>query len=287
MQKLALGTAQFGQTYGVANTAGEITPAGIKTILQTACEHGIDTLDTAVAYGNSEQRLGAAGVQCWQVISKIPALPSGTTNITDWLVAHIENALQRLHIKQLTGLLLHHPADVITYNEYPAALHALKERGLVNRIGFSIYNPAELTELLRHYPADIIQAPLNVLDRRLIHSGWLSRLTEQGIIVHTRSVFLQGLLLMPAQKRPAYFKTWPILEKWDQWCAKTAQSPLTAALGFALKQMGVARVVVGVDSPAQFNQILTASVTNTVPVPDALYSEDVGLLEPARWQLSS
>ena len=75
MSKLVLGTVQFGLNYGIANTVGQVTVAEVRNILQVAEEAGIDTLDTAVNYGNSEQVLGEVGVKNFKVITKIPSAP--------------------------------------------------------------------------------------------------------------------------------------------------------------------------------------------------------------------
>ena len=75
MRRLALGTAQFGLTYGVANSAGQVVGSSVALILARAADAGVDTLDTAVAYGESEAVLGRAGLSGWKVVSKLPPLP--------------------------------------------------------------------------------------------------------------------------------------------------------------------------------------------------------------------
>ena len=63
--KLALGTVQFGQSYGVANKAGQVPAAEAKAILEYAALEGIGMVDTAIGYGDSEQRLGEIGLRDW------------------------------------------------------------------------------------------------------------------------------------------------------------------------------------------------------------------------------
>ena len=101
--KIALGTAQFGLDYGVANQQGMISSAEAKSIVECARENGISTLDTAIAYGNSEQRLGEIGVQDWQVVSKLPAPPEACTDIGDWLNHELEGSRKRLKIRRSAG----------------------------------------------------------------------------------------------------------------------------------------------------------------------------------------
>ncbi len=94
-------------------------------------------------------------------------------------------------------------------------LKTIKLNGLVKKIGISIYDPSECEQVMNLARIDIVQAPLNIVDRRLVVSGWLSRLHSEEIEIHTRSVFLQGLLLMPRNKIPKIFDRW--FRAWDQW----------------------------------------------------------------------
>ena len=63
------------------------------------------------------------------------------------------------------------------------------------------------------YDLDIIQIPFNIFDRRLLESGMIDILHDQGIEIHSRSVFLQGLLLMSEKDRPSIFTKWNKLWK--------------------------------------------------------------------------
>src|SRR3990172_7099104 len=110
--KLALGTVQFGLPYGVANLHGQVSFDEARAILNYAETAGLDMLDTAVAYGNSEQHLGEIGVTQWQVVSKLPAIPEACADVAAWVGASVEASLQRLQIRQLHGLLLHSPAQL-------------------------------------------------------------------------------------------------------------------------------------------------------------------------------
>ena len=92
MSALSLGTAQFGLPYGVANQRGQISLDDARAILRCAESAGIDTLDTAIAYGDSEDRLGEIGVASWQVISKLPGIPEDCTDVATWVSHAVEAA---------------------------------------------------------------------------------------------------------------------------------------------------------------------------------------------------
>ena len=111
--RLALGTVQFGLRYGVANTSGQVSLDEVTAILQQAWAAGVDTLDTAIAYGESEQRLGEIGVEGWRVVSKLPAMPSDPSDIGGWVEDAVECSLRRLNIDCLYGLLLHRSQQLL------------------------------------------------------------------------------------------------------------------------------------------------------------------------------
>jgi aryl-alcohol dehydrogenase-like predicted oxidoreductase len=284
--KLALGTVQFGLEYGIANREGRVTMDAAASIVRTARLAGIDTLDTAAAYGDSEARLGTIGVADWRVVSKLPPFPEPCDDISGWAVACVRASLTRLKVPRLYGLLLHRPDQLLGAggDRLFDALQQLKAVGLVRKIGVSIYDPSELDALWPRFPCDLVQAPFNLLDRRLVTSGWLTRLAAEGVELHVRSVFLQGLLLMSAERREPAFRRWtPIWEGFDRWLAQTGVTPLQACLRDALAVPEIARVIVGVDSLQQLLEILAAADGPADRVPEALRTEDRDLLNPARW----
>lgn len=285
--RLVLGTVQFGLPYGIANPHGQVSIGEAKAILKHAEASGLDMLDTAIAYGDSERRLGEIGIGQWQVVSKLPAVPDGNLDVAAWVSASVASSLQRLGIVQLYGLLLHSPAQLLGEQGgvLYAALSQLKSCGLVKKIGVSIYAPDELTPLCERFSFDMVQVPFSVIDRRLHDSGWLSRLARQGVEVHARSVFLQGLLLMHPAARPAKFMRWQSLwEHWQRWLSDAALTPLQACLRYALSQQEIDRVVVGVDSLRQLEEILRAVHGDLPEVPADLTCGDPDLINPSRWQ---
>ena len=284
--RLALGTVQFGLNYGIANQQGQIYHDEAQAIIEHARASGMDTLDTAIAYGDSERRLGEIGILDWQVVSKLPAIPEGCSDISKWVADAVNESLYRLRIKSLYGLLLHRPQQLAGQvgDRLYHALQQLKHDGCVRKIGVSIYDPEELDALAERYPIDIVQAPFNIMDRRLIDSGWLSRLAEQGTELHVRSVFLQGLLLMTPSDRPKKFNRWASLwSKYDNWLMQTGLTPLQACLRHALSFSEINKVIIGVESPNQLKEILQATVGSMPQVPKELQTHDIDLLNPVRW----
>ena len=283
VRRLALGTAQFGLNYGIANAGGQPSVDAAAVVVAAAAAAGIDTLDTAALYGDSETRLGQIGVRNWQVVSKLPAVPPGCVDVRGWVLGEVGTALGRLGVGQLAGLLLHRPQELLQPHGPAlfAALEEVKQRKLARKIGVSIYEPDELAVLVARHSIDLVQAPFSILDRRLAQSGWLGRLADRGIEVHARSVFLQGLLLMP--RRPDYFARWPELwQRWDQWLAVPGRSAVGACLQFVLSFAQIARVVLGVDNAAHLHAIIAAT-EGAGGWPEDVWSDDPALLNPGRW----
>ncbi len=284
--RLALGTVQFGLPYGIANRTGQVSLREAAAILTCARAGGVETLDTAIAYGESEQRLGEIGVGGWQVISKLPPVPESNPDVSRWVRTAVDDSLRRLRTTGLSTLLLHDSSQLRAAHGETlfAALVALKDAGKVQKIGVSIYDPEELSDLSPQFRIDVVQAPFNLLDRRLATSGWMARLKDAGIEIHTRSAFLQGLLLLSAADRPVGFDRWRRL--WDQvdgWFAEQTSTRSQACLGHVLSQTEIDRVVVGVDTAKQLQEILMSLDRMVTAAPDRLTSDDPDLINPSRW----
>ena len=285
--KIALGSAQFGLSYGVANIAGKVGFTEALKIRDVALANNVDTVDTAVAYGNSEDALGSIGVDNFKVVTKLPAIPENISDIHGWVHVQIKASLKRLKKESLYGLLMHDPRSLSGNHahEIVGALETLKASGIVSKIGVSVYNPADLEGISRIMSLDLVQAPLNVVDRRLITSGWLKRLANSGVEVHTRSSFLQGLLLLPRVKIPKKFEIWSAL--WDFWhyeLIKRDLNPVEACLRYVMSVSQVDRVIVGVETASQLGEIITAvNRTNISTDWSPMACDDENLINPSNW----
>lgn len=284
--RLILGTVQFGLNYGIANQSGIVTRSVAKSMLKLAAANGVNTLDTAIAYGDSEACLGKIGIQNFNVVTKLPAVPGGCMDVSSWVQEQIAASLNRLNMTAVYGLLLHYPQQLLAPSgkELYQSLQELKRIGKVQKVGISIYAPVELDMLIPRYQFDLVQAPFNLVDRRLYISGWLRLLKHNGIEIHTRSAFLQGLLLMSQASRPQKFAPWTNLwDKWHNWLAVHGISAVQACLTFAFSFPEIDRVIVGVDSINQLEQVITAT-RSVVPndFPD-LHCDSENLINPGHW----
>lgn len=286
VSKVALGTAQFGLSYGVANVHGQTTFDEATRIVEESRRLGINTFDTAIAYGESEKVLGDIGVSQFQVITKLSSIPKGTESIRSWIREQLLASFDRLGVRCVDGLLLHRPEQLLgdSGGEIFRELEALKAEGMVRRVGVSIYQPSELEALCSKFKFDLVQCPFSLLDRRLLTSGWLDKLNDSGVSVHARSVFLQGLLLMDRNNRPSKFETWSNLwTLFDEWLSSTNQTALSACLSHVNSVPGIERMVLGVESVSQLIQISKATCSPIHDLPSGLNTEDHMLLNPSNW----
>ena len=286
-QSLILGTVQFGLPYGVNNGDGQPDIGQVRDLLNLAYEKGVYQLDTAAAYGSSEQVLGACGVEKWSVITKVPSLREvEDAHIPKVAYEHVQRSLDRLKLGALQGLLAHYHADLRgdRGRRFLEGMAPFVASGQIKKLGVSVYEPDDVTDIL---PANkqIIQLPLNLFDQRFIASGAASRLVAEGSELHARSLFLQGLLLMHPDERPLAFARWQKeLAQFDSEVQESKQSALSCCLGFARSQKDIARLVVGVDRPEQLLEILDAFHNGTARInSDKLRSDDISLIDPRKW----
>jgi aryl-alcohol dehydrogenase-like predicted oxidoreductase len=281
MNKLALGTVQFGLDYGVTNNSGQVKIEEVGSILEFAKNNDINVLDTAASYGSSEEVLGSAGVGDFQVITKTTPLKSDANEVID----NFYKSLKNLDRAQVDGLLVHDVSDI--GNEQFDVLYRkiieLKQKGLVNKIGFSTYTPEQVDFLMNNFDFDLIQVPFNVFDNRLIQGGQLQALNNKGIEIHARSVFLQGVLL-DFTNLSYYFSTWEKeFNEYQEVVKGRGASLIEYALNYVLNVEEIDKVLVGVNSKEQLIDIVNAA-QKKAPT-NAFTIEDLNLLNPSRWKV--
>ena len=292
LARIGLGTVQFGMNYGVSNRGGRPSESEVAAILARAIARGVGYLDTAPAYGDAEALLGRLLPEGHglRIVTKTPPVADTIVerrHCLQWLQS-FERSLERLRTDSLYGLLVHQAADLGKpgWEHLVEALHALKSRGMVGRIGVSVYDEQQLDLAESRFRVELVQLPLNALDRRPIVSGLLDRLKARGSEIHARSVFLQGLLLMPPSGLPEYFAPvrTALARLHDEW-GQRGLSPLAACLAFVLRQPEVDAAVIGVNSLAEFDEIADV-VARYAEVGDdfaGLPEIPPQYLDPSRW----
>lgn len=289
--KIGLGTAQFGLDYGVSNKKGKIQISEATKILEIALRNQITVLDTAFYYGDSEQTIGdlLTNNNAFSIVTKTAKFNKEqlANKDVEILLQSFSISLERLKQHSIYCLMFHDANDLLCEGSdlLFTAVSDLKKKGLIRKIGVSIYEASQIDLILKKYPIDLIQFPFNVFDQRLLKSGHLSQLKNLGIETHVRSVFLQGLLLMHpkevAQKNPLAMHR---LEEFYADCTKNGYTQLQAALSFIASQRYIDYAIVGVTSGNELNEILKVLNGDMCTLEwDKYFIEDVNIIDPRKW----
>ena len=290
--KIGIGTVQFGLNYGVSNIQGKTDKNEVTKILQLAHASGIDLIDTAASYGDSESILAKDTAEnYWKIVTKTPHFSSLFLSNDDvnQLTQSFNQSLNKLGQKNIYGLLLHScddllkPGGELLFNE----MMRLKSIGLVEKIGVSIYDKTQIEAILSKFSIDIIQLPINILDQSLLLEGWLEKLKHKDIEVHARSVFLQGLLLMKKKSIPPYFlSVKKNLDEFYKLSKKLSLSQLELALQFVMQIDEIDRVIIGTNNANQLKEILQSKRLNinSVDLSD-ISVDDQKYTNPSLWKI--
>ena len=258
-QKIILGTAQFGLNYGINNKTGKIPAKDVDIILRLAYKNGIETLDTAQAYGNSEKIIGdflKNSNTNFKVISKLhPDIKHSVEN-------HLDNSLSKLNIRQLYGFLIHKFNNFKENRGIWDEIRSLRDKGKIEKIGFSLYSIEQLEFILKkRIEIDLIQIPYNILQRNF--QKYFQTLKKKGVEIHVRSVFLQGLFFMNIDKLPSKLMPLkPFLEKIHAFCNENNFSIEEFVLNYVINNPDVDGVLVGVDNKIQFENNIASIKAN-------------------------
>ena len=266
LSRLALGTVQFGMEYGVNNRTGRPSKAEIARILSIAFEGGISLLDTASAYGDSEQVLGTVLSELSTpedliIVTKLKPIPADAMTLGELrteVEESLETSLRNLHADRIPIYLLHR-AEHLTVRGGAIVDHLLRlrSRGRIGHLGASIYTPQQAEAALATDGIEAVQVPFNLFDHRLLRSGFFDRARDRGLAVFVRSVFLQGLIPMDPEEVPERVReVLPFKRALTQLCKETGRSPAEMALQFALAQRGISSVLVGVERTLQMREDL-------------------------------
>lgn len=282
--KIVLGTVQFGTNYGINNASGQVTPEEVCTILSIASQNGINTLDTSSAYGTSEQALGNAlkniGLK-FNIVSKYPKSEVGVRET-------FMKSLNNLGIDCLYGYLEHH---FEFYQEHPETFDEmlkLKEEGYIQKIGFSLYNPQQLQYLYdQKVQFDILQFPYNIFDRQF--EPYMEQLCKDGVEIHTRSAFLQGLFFKDTNTLPEkLIPLKPYLVSLHNYCTNVGVSIEQIAFGYVLANDYVKGALIGVDNHSQLELNLKVA-SKEINDKDLAFVKSIDikekeLLNPVNWK---
>lgn len=294
---LSLGTVQLGLSYGINNADGKPSQETANAILNAAIDGGINTLDTAGAYGDSEVVIGnwlktVPAEKRPFIVTKAAGLDhSSLENLRKDLFGRVKTSKERLGVEKLDLLMLHHFDDYLCDKEnVRMVMEELKASGEVRFIGASAYSHHDYGELA-DTGFDATQIPLNLFDWKQIENGGLKKLEQSGMMVFVRSVYLQGLVFQkPETLAPHMEFARPTLEKFQYLCKKYELTPAALALSYALSLPGVTSLVLGSEKAEQvrqnlelMDQAVELSAEQMAEIRELFLDTPEQVLNPALW----
>ncbi len=281
-----LGTAQFGENYGISNESGILDHSKAKRILSFAKQKNIKLIDTAIDYTEGQKILYNLDLRNFSVITKLPSLL-----FRDDELDHIQNiifdTIQKLNINAYHAILLHRPEEIFIKDKRSniiKILDKIRKNGYTSKIGISVYSTETAIKALDLYPFDIIQAPVNIIDRRFVKEDFQKILVKNKIKLHARSIFLQGLLLMNKENIPPKFSKWGnIFNAWDAWLLSNNLTAIEACIKFVRHINEIDSIVVGVQSEKELREIMEIGTGDQNIFPNWLSQVDEDLINPKMW----
>lgn len=277
--ELCLGTVQFGMNYGICNQKKPSLDDSVK-MLDYATQNGIKAIDTANAYGVAEDVVGEFLKKKTISRQKIFISSKFKPNLLDEVASkdyyrilkeNIELSFKRLNIDYLDAYLLHSSRYVFN-NEIMDALYRLKEDGLTRKVGVSVYEVDEAKACIDNKKADFMQLPFSIFDQRMLQDGVFKYAEDKDTQIHSRSAFIQGLILMDEDQVPPFLmKAKPIINKIDRLCKEYRISRIELAMCFVKNISQITHLVFGVDNIEQlkedielFNNNLSFDLVNEI-----------------------
>jgi spore coat polysaccharide biosynthesis protein SpsF (cytidylyltransferase family)/aryl-alcohol dehydrogenase-like predicted oxidoreductase len=304
--EMTLGTVQLGTKYGIVNRTGQPARATARALVRRAIAHGVTHLDTARSYGESEEVLADALAGAWrsrvEVVTKLDPLEFLSRDASSAMArAAVEESVRQsclaLETQHLPVLLLHRWRHWRAWKgEAWRQLLELRARGVIGRLGASVYAPEEALEALSDPDIRHLQIPLNVLDHRWKQGGVdRAAARRDDVVVHARSAFLQGILLHPAEFWPmaARNNAGSYLGPLGHMAQKfERRSVADLCLAYVRSQSWITSVVVGCETPAQLDEDLglfrlpKLSSEQCEELESSIPYAPVELLNPSKWDLT-
>ena len=283
-KKIIIGTAQFGQRYGISKNTKALTREQIG-IINYGSKNRIRLIDTAPYYGDIEACFRKYNIGKFEVILKFRSsdiLKKLKKN--DDIYFFFENSIKK-KFPNVKYLLLY-DFEKLRVNQkkkiYNFVLD-IKKKKLIKKFGYTIYSFNKINNLCEIFKPDIIQCPFNLIDRRLVKKKYLDYFKKKKIEVHARSIFLQGLLLMKKEKILKKFKRFKyIFEKWENWLLKNNLNPVEVCWNYVASYKKINNYVVGFHELNQIKELNNIRL-KSYNFPN-ISSNNQNLINPGKWR---
>ena len=261
--KLCLGTVQFGMNYGIRGQRQPSPDEAVK-ILDYATQNGIESIDTAFAYGSAESVVGEflkrKTIDRNKLFISSKFKPNDLDdvkpkNYRNAIIEHLDRQLKELNTDYLDAYMFHSSRYAFD-EEKLQALYDIKKEGKIRHCGVSVYYPEEAKICIECPYVDFIQLPFSIFDQRMVKEGIFDLAEYNGSTqIHSRSAFIQGLILMNEDEIPPFLvKAKPIIKKINKLCKKYNISRIKLAILFVKQFKAISHLVFGVDNIDQLKE---------------------------------
>lgn len=298
---LALGTVELGLDYGIAapGSFGRPDEADAIRLVHAALDAGVTFIDTARAYGTSEQVLGkalrgrrhAAVLASKARLTPVDGAPPAGEALRGQLRQSLDESLRQLQTDHLDIWQIHQvDAALLAQAAVVAEVFAeARAAGKVRFTGGSTYGADLPLAAIDARIFDMLQVTYSVLDQRLVEAVFPAAAAE-GVGVLVRSILLKGALTERADYLPERLA--PLRERSRRFrelvaAASLGGSPVQAAIAFGLANPNIHSVLIGVRSEWELHEdlgaldlVLPAELLEQLR---ALRLDDEDLLNPSTW----
>jgi aryl-alcohol dehydrogenase-like predicted oxidoreductase len=279
-KRVVIGSANFTQKYGAYPTI--VHNQDIKKILNLAKNNSIYGIDTAENYLKKE-KIYLKIDNKFKFSSKI--IPDKKWVSLEFCQQKLESHFKNFRQNNVETLLFHDIKILFTKNGQKIFknLQNLKKKKYFRKIGLSIYDTDCLNYMINNYDLDVVQCPYNILDKRILETGWFNKLKKIGIEVHARSIFLQGLLVNNGLYKKKYFKKWERqFSEWFSMLEKNKISPIDYCLSDLLN-CDFDKVIIGINNLDNLKQVINFKKISINKMLN-LKIDDTKLIDPRMWK---
>lgn len=278
--KIIIGSANFTQKYGANPT--KVKTNEIKKIFKLAKKNNIFEIDSAEAYLKDKKIFQNIDYK-FSFSSKI--LPDARWISEEFCRKKLDEHFKYFNTNKVRVIFFHDTKILFSKNgkKIFKNLNHLKKIKLFDKIGLSIYDTNALSYIISNYDLDVIQCAYNILDKRIITTGWFDKLKKLGFEIHVRSIFLQGLLVNRKIHKKKYFEKWQ--KKISQWfllLKKNKISPIDYCLSDVMTH-DFDKIIIGINNLNNLKEILNFQKIN-LDKDLNLKINDLKLIDPRKWK---
>ena len=282
--KIVIGTANFLRKYTYKKQAVE--KREIIKILNFARLNKISSIDTAFEYDRFNTVTKKINLNKFSISTKINFIKRDIykKKFIQNYVKIVQKKVRLFKIKKFENLLIHNfdQLDSHDLKVLEPLFLRLKSKRLINNVGVSVYDTRALKKIRNFNFVNLVQAPINLFDRRFTEKKILHFLKKRKIKLQARSIFLQGKLLDNLKKAP--YKKNKIFRDYNYWLSEKNRQPVKTCLDYIRSETSINSMVVGINNIKQLKEIIKFSKKkNKIDFPSKIFTFNKKIIDPRKW----